>query len=299
MGPNNLKTSKVTKVAVPKPVVATLLALCMFAASAASAQSKQYQRKSSAPAEAPIGAAIPPKAGTAPAKDAKPNEPTSPKAEGDKLDISELEQKYWAPKDTDFSVVQNRTYTKANRFALTAGYGPTVNNTFSAGNYTTLQANYYFSERTGVEFTYMAADLRDSDATRKFKSGLSGGGVSPDFNREQSYMGIGYNFVPFYAKMSFMGKKIIYFDMQITPTIGMTKYEQQTDDGSGKTESVFAYGVDVTQYFFFSQNFAVRLNLHNRWSSQEEVAFQNHNSLGKDSYNDTNFVVGLTWFLGK
>ena len=190
MGPDNLNTSKVMKVTVGSPMVATLLALCMFTASAASAQSKQYQRKSTTTAE-PVGAVVPPKAGSAPAKDAKPNEPTSPKVDGDKLDISELEQKYWAQKDTDFSVVQNRTYTKANRYALTAGYGPAVNNTFSAGNYTTLQANYYFSERTGLEFTYMSADLRDSDATRKFKSGLSGGGVAPDFNREQSYMGIG------------------------------------------------------------------------------------------------------------
>ena len=36
----------------------------------------------------------------------------------DKVDISDLEQKYWAPKDTDFSVVQNRTYTKEKRFTF-------------------------------------------------------------------------------------------------------------------------------------------------------------------------------------
>ena len=31
----------------------------------------------------------------------------------DKLDIKKLEQKYWAAKDDDFSVVQNRRYVKA------------------------------------------------------------------------------------------------------------------------------------------------------------------------------------------
>ncbi len=36
----------------------------------------------------------------------------------DKVDISDLESKYWAPKDTDFSVVQNRTYSKDNRFMI-------------------------------------------------------------------------------------------------------------------------------------------------------------------------------------
>ncbi len=304
MRPEILTTSKVMKVTVGSPMVATLLALCMFVGSVASAQSKQYQRKSTTAAE-PVGATIPPKAGApgATAKDAKPNEPTSPKAEGDKLDISELEQKYWAPKDTDFSVVQNRTYTKAERFALTPSFGPAVNNTFSAGNYLGIAANYYFSERSGVEFQYMSADLKDSDSTKKFRN-LSGGATAPDFNREKSYLGIGYNFVPFYAKMSFMGKKIIYFDMQITPTIGLTNYEQQTDNSRGDKKSAFAYGVDVTQYFFFSNHFAVRLNLHNRWSQQEEVKFKkevdgSHLSLGSDGYNDTNFMVGLTWFLGK
>src|ERR1700731_3336923 len=51
----------------------------------------------------------------------------------DKVDISDLENKYWAPKDTDFSVVQNRTYTKAHRFALSALIGPIVNDPYSTG----------------------------------------------------------------------------------------------------------------------------------------------------------------------
>lgn len=301
MGPNNLKTAKVAQVTVGLLLVVAQLAT----ASNAQAQSKQYQRKAPA-AEQPVGAGIPPKAGAPAAKGAKdakaPAAGTAatdaPKAETDKLDISELEQKYWAPKDTDFSVVQNRTYTKAKRFALTPTYGTAVNNTFSSGNFYGIAANYYFSERTGVEFNYMKADLTDSDATKKFKSGLSGGGVAPDFNREKEYMSIGYNFVPFYAKMSFMGSKIIYFDMQITPTIGLTKYEQQAQTG-GKSENAFTYGLDITQYFFFHKNFAVRANLHNQWSSQDEVSFKTGTSIGSDTYNDTSFTIGLTWFIGQ
>ncbi len=29
----------------------------------------------------------------------------------------------------------------------------------------------------------------------------------PDFNRPMNYMGVGFNWVPFYAKMSFLGSK--------------------------------------------------------------------------------------------
>ena len=37
----------------------------------------------------------------------------------EKVDISDLEQKYWAPKDVEFNVVQNRLYSKAGRFGIT------------------------------------------------------------------------------------------------------------------------------------------------------------------------------------
>ncbi|MEO0335372.1 MAG: hypothetical protein AAF202_03205, partial [Pseudomonadota bacterium] len=45
------------------------------------------------------------------------------KTAGDRVDISDLENKYWAPKDTDFKVVQNRLYTKEKRFSLSTGIG--------------------------------------------------------------------------------------------------------------------------------------------------------------------------------
>ena len=52
---------------------------------------------------------------------------------GDKLDLKKLEDKYWAAKDTDFSVVQNRTYTKEGRAFLSLSYGPLMNDPYSYG----------------------------------------------------------------------------------------------------------------------------------------------------------------------
>src|SRR5690349_4976024 len=49
----------------------------------------------------------------------------------EKLDVSDLENKYWAPKDTDFSVVQNRTYTKEHKLFLSGEFGPDI----TGGNY--------------------------------------------------------------------------------------------------------------------------------------------------------------------
>jgi len=269
-------------------------ALVLFAATSSFAQSKQYQRKKATePAVAtPV---VPSKDGKA--VDAKLTPEAAPaQSPGDKLDISELEQKYWAPKDTDFSVVQNRTYTKAGKWAGSLMYGPVVNDTFNEGFNAGVVLNYYQDERYGFQFQYVTSDLKNSDATNKFLSQLSGGQVAPDFNRTKDYYGVGFNFVPFYAKMSVMGKKIIYFDMQITPTIGMGSYEQQQEDGKGKKETSFAYGVDITQYFFFSDKFALRFDLTNRWSKQDVVEYQTNAKARSDNENTTMFLFGLTYF---
>lgn len=255
-------------------------------------QSQQYQRKKVEPAAAPVAAP----GATAPADGKSPSGPSQVPT-GDKLDISELEEKYWAPKDTDFSVVQNRTYTKAGKWAASLMYGPVVNDTFNEGYNTGVQLNYYKDERYGFQFQYITSDLKNSDATDKFLSQLSGGQVAPDFNRAKDYYGIGFNFVPFYAKMSVMGKRIIYFDMQITPTIGMGSYEQQQQNGQGKEKTSFAYGLDITQYFFFSKNFALRFDLHNRWSKQDVVSYKSpFSKVRDDNENTTMFLFGLTYF---
>lgn len=209
---------------------------------------------------------------TAQSKKAKPaSKPTptqEPKSESDKVDISDIENKYWAPKDTDFSVVQNRTYTKEGRFALALQGGLLLNDNYSDGFVYGGTANYFFSERYGIEATYMAADLSDNEPTKQLVD--FGGGIYPDFGRMKEYYNVGFNWVPFYAKMSVLGKKIMYFDMAFTPAVGMMSYEQVTQNSTiGK--SAFTYGFDVTQYYFLSPNFSIRLDLRNRWF-EEDVA---------------------------
>jgi outer membrane beta-barrel protein len=281
-----------------------ILVICsLFVGANSFAQSKAYQRKkAAAPADAAL--AVPPAPGAvAKPADGKPADATAaaPKKESEKLDIQELEQKYWAPKDTDFSVVQNRTYTKAGRWAASVMYGPVVSDPFSSGFGTALNVNYYFDERYGVELMYQSADLSDSDATKNFRK-FAGGGIGPDFNRDLGFYGVGFNWVPFYAKMSFLGQKIIYFDMQITPFVGMTSYEQQSEVKSPE-QSEFAYGIDITQYFFFSKNMAVRAVLHNRFYKADVLAYTDGVGINAgevkrsgEATSSTMFLMGLTYF---
>lgn len=231
-----------------------------------------------------------------------PSAPVAPgaKKEDGKVDISDLENKYWAPKDTDFSVVQNRTYTKDGRWFLTGHLGNPINDQWSEGNIYGFSLNHFITERWGIQATYLKGALRDNQAVNDVAT--YGSGIKPDHGRFSGYYGLGMNVVPFYAKMSFWGKKIIYFDMAFTPTIGMTNYDQVMEDGT-RSKSSLTYGIDVTQYFFFTNYFAIRADLKNQWHSEEIVRFRG-NTPGKlkgdkvkdKNVQDTQFLLGLTFF---
>lgn len=240
------------------------------------------------------------KAQAAPAPVAAPvasSTPAAPKAEKDKVDISDLENKYWAPKDTDFSVVQNRTYTKDGRFFLTLHYGQMVNDPYSEGSVTGASFNYFTSERWGFQLTGLQADLSNNQGTNDLINGF-GSGVTPNHAKLSSYYGLGVSWVPFYAKMSFIGKKIIYFDMAVTPTIGMTNYDQQIEGGN-KTKGSMTYGIDLTQYFFFTNYFAIRADVKNQWHKEEVVNYRGVSKglkVNDKNIHDTMFLLGVTFF---
>ena len=220
-------------------------------------------------------------------------------AQAKPLDVSNFENKYWAPKDVDFSVVQNRTYPKEDRLFLSLHYGPIINDGYSEGNNVGFSANYFWSERWGVQVQRVNAQLHDNKFTENLTS--FGGGVQPDFGRLTSYTNAGVSFVPIYAKMSLLGSKIIYFDMALTPTIGTVNYNQVTINGT-QNQSAFAYGIDVTQYFFISKNFALRADLKNFFYN-EQIAKYNQGSSGiatgssfrSQTNHTTIFLLGVAW----
>jgi outer membrane beta-barrel protein len=222
-------------------------------------------------------------------------QPQSP----DKLDVTDLEKKYWAAKDTDFSVVQNRTYSKEGRFALTAQYGTLVNDAFSKGPMYNAALTYYFTERHGIELNYMPANLTDSKAVANYRN--ISGGVAPNHNKVTGYYGVTYNWVPIYAKVSLLNKKIVYFDMAISPGIGVVNYESQIDYFSEPNikQSSTALSLDVTQTFFVSRHVALRFDYKNKWFKEKilKAATVNHgDQLETGTNNTTSLMFGLQLF---
>lgn len=217
----------------------------------------------------------------------------------DKLDLKKLEDKYWAAKDTDLAVVQNRTYAKEKRFFASLSYGPMVNDPFSYGRMTNISAGYYFTERWGVELAMETASLKDNDSVVFFRNEF---GTNPDYNNFERYTSVNFIIVPFYAKMSFWDRHIMYFDMQFAFGLGNMNYTSKIDetDGGDISASSFGYNIDFTQNLFFSEHLAFRLDIKNKWTKQ---SFYKNNTAGntatklKDStVQDTTILLGLMTF---
>jgi outer membrane beta-barrel protein len=232
-------------------------------------------------------------------------QPSSPKDDrgSDKLDLKKLEDKYWSAKDTDFTVVQNRAYTKAKKVFVSLSYGPLVNDAYSYGRMTNVAAGYYFSERWGVEAAYETGNMKYSDSTDQF---INRNGFAPDFNQFKNYTSLNVIVVPFYAKMSFWDRKVMYFDMQFSAGVGQMKYEVQkvqaglASASANEEKASMGYNIDVTQQLFFHEHFALRFDIKNKWSKQDKERYYlqpgQTRSLGDTLQQDTTMLLGLTVF---
>lgn len=237
-------------------------------------------------------------AAVARAQSAAPTKPAT--GESDRLDIEKLESKYWSAKDDDFSVVQNRAFTKAGRFFASLSSGFPINDPYSSGNLTNLSVGYYWSERLGVEYSNMATSFRDNDATDQF---IKDHGTIPNHNTLLGTQTLILNVVPLYAKMSLLDKKIIYFDMGFGIGFGQTSYESQIVTGDRRATSSH-YLFDIHQHYFFSEHFALKLTFRNLWTTEERFRYklnigepESSRSLGNKTINDTSLLFGVTlWY---
>lgn len=226
--------------------------------------------------------------------------PSGSERESEKIDIQKLEEKYWSAKDSDFSVVQNRTYTKAKKLNLSVSYGIPVNDAYSTGSVLGVTSSWYFNERHGVEFSYQSTNFVDNDASNDFKNAFA---ALPNQNRLRSSQTLSYAVVPFYAKMSFWDRSIVYFDIGFHLGVGSSTYDQIVDTGN-RSQNALHTSIGMTQHLFFSNNISFRFDYTAKFSSQERVKYripanesESARSLGKASVTDTSLLFGLTFWL--
>ena len=217
----------------------------------------------------------------------------------DKLDVKALENKYWSAKDDDFSVVQNRAFSKAKRFYGTFHIGQAINDPYYTGSYMGLSGGYFFNETWGLEGNYMTTNFSNS---RSFKDIVSLGG-GPKVNEAKGKAVLNALWFPIYAKMSLFDKKIIHFDMGLSLGVGNYAYERKYYVGTfpagvekSENGSAFGYSVGITQQFYFNRLMAIKVDFVNSVSSQKQINYKTRADEGTKSVNDTSLNIGLTVF---
>ncbi len=213
----------------------------------------------------------------------------------EKVDIQDLEQKYWAPKDTEFSVVQNRLYTKAGRFGVSLQGGAMINDPYSEGTQYGGAVNYYFSETMGLEAQYHRTNSRNNQSTQDYINQVNLSGTVPNHGKLQGYMGVNFNWIPIYAKMSLLEKKILYFDLAISPGVGMSEYKQQRASGNGDVLQSFTYSLDISQHVYISKHFAIRLDMKNRFWTEKVADFNFGTDRGSVGRHAISVLLGITY----
>lgn len=221
----------------------------------------------------------------------------------DKVDLKKLEDKYWSAKDEDYGVIQNRTYSKAQKFYGSLVAGTLINDPFAEAKPMGAMLGYYFNEDFGAELSYINHSAHKNETVEKLNS--VNVAVSPNYNLVKNAITASVTYTPFYAKMAFMNKSIMYFDMGFTAGLGMTTYDQVSTPTQGAAEKLNSKSsphveLGFMQQLFVSKNVAFRLDLKNTFYSQKVVPYQSNfnTTTGEEtkSANDTTLTFGITLF---
>lgn len=221
--------------------------------------------------------------------------PTPPAGNSDKLDVEGLEKKYWSAKDDDFTVVQNRTFTKNKKFYVSLMTGKMVNDGFIEGSSNSASLGYFFNEKNGINLDYTSYATKNNSVTNQF---INRWGTSPTFNSLMNTTSVRYFWSPIYAKVSLLEKKILYLDFAIGVHLGQTGYKIMTLAG-GEEKKTMHYGFDISQLWFLNKNFAVRFDIRNTWTTQEQKDFNSSADIGSSRFQDNAWLLGLNYFFGR
>lgn len=228
----------------------------------------------------------------------------------DHIDLKKLEEAYWSSKDDNYSVIQNRTFTKTNKFFVSANYGPLINDPYAKARMSGIRIGYFFNEEMGLEYSFSRFDSVQNDTVTAYETQF--GGAKPDYNLPLSSQSLCALYTPFYAKMALSNRSIMYFDMGLTAGIGFSHYEVQkvNKDGAGnKTQANQALQsphieIGFVQQLFISRSLALRFDIKNTFyrqnTKQYEIAIGAPESSRTESSrnsNDTTMTAGITFFL--
>lgn len=169
----------------------------------------------------------------------------------ERIDVQTMKRRYWTVGNEDLmDVVQNRLYTKKGRVEAALRYGFWSDDPFQDQKTTALSVGYHLSEFISIHGFYGAISASNNGAfaeAKKATSTPSFSGVDPVVNPGKSVMGAEVRASLIYGKLSLLGSRIIYYDLNVAGGVSQHK----TRDGA----SSIGFFAGLGQQFFLSKRF--------------------------------------------
>ncbi|MBI4404320.1 MAG: outer membrane beta-barrel domain-containing protein [Deltaproteobacteria bacterium] len=173
----------------------------------------------------------------------------APKQAGQKVDIKKIEKEYWQGTDrAPVEVVQNRFYTKSNKFELGVFGALVSTDPFLSVKAAGASLGYHISEYFSIHALYWKDYVSPSSASDTLAT--SNGSVV-NTNEPKSFKGAEIAFYPLYGKLSLVGKSIVYFDAFLLAGGGL----RETESGNAP-----AMMTGLGSQLYLSRIFTIRLD---------------------------------------
>ncbi len=200
-----------------------------------------------------------------PARQANPSAPTTPDAVKpamsdadeagtlpERIDVQSMKRRYWTVGNEDLmDVVQNRRYTKKGRLETALRYGTWSDDAFQDQKSIGLSVGYHLNEYFSVHGFYSSISSADNQAYRAAGE-ATGGVIFPVVNPGKSVMGAEARASLIYGKLSLLGSRIIYYDLNTAAGFS----QHTTRDGS----SSMGFFLGLGQQFFITKNMFLTLD---------------------------------------
>ena len=225
-------------------------------------------------------------------KDSAPETPTATPGQGEQVNVDTIKEKYGARGDeSELGVVQNRTYSKANKITLGVMGGVITSDPFLTTKSLGLNLGYHFSEYLSLSVLGWRAWAGASSALTTFQENK---GATADTNPTSGYLGTEAVGSLLYGKLSVLGKAIIYYDFYLLGGLGATFTE------SGK---YLTPHVGLGQRFYLSRLVSLRVDYRFMVYHEDILEKTILNRLYQVKGNRNNFSnvisIGIDFMLGR
>lgn len=209
----------------------------------------------------------------------------------ERVNVENIKEKYWARGDeTELGVVQNRAYSKANKWEVGVYGGAVLTDPFLDVKNAGFSLGYHFSEYFEVRANMWKDFASGSTALGTFQSTLGG---ETNYNKPKAYYGGEAVGSLLYGKLSVLGKSIIYFDLHLLGGLGATN----TQNGTYVTPHV-----GVGQQVYVSKSTSISLDYRLMYYHEQIVERVIPTKIGQDVGSRNNFsnviTLGVNFMFG-